>query len=144
MWFPVLCFYTERKWEASSEGQTKQSLLFTASRRQTLKEEGCGRLKHSSHCVDGLSIFIKPTRHRVRRSLLKKCCSQMDGLSQIYLLQSSFLVDYSTASQHELNSLALSLLPACLAQGESDVGQREDTVLSMTSSEIQSRYQKLI
>lgn len=91
----------------------------------------------------GLLVFIKPTRHRVRRSLPKKCCSQMDSLSRIYLLQSSFLVDYATVSQHGLNSLALSLLPACLAQGESDVGQGEDAVLSLTSSEIQSRYQEL-
>lgn len=28
-------------------------------------------MKHSSHCADGLRIFIKPTRHHVRRALLK-------------------------------------------------------------------------
>lgn len=39
------------------------------------------------------------------------------------------------------NSVAL--LPACLAQGESDVGQIEDTVLSTPSSEIKSRYRGL-
>lgn len=39
------------------------------------------------------------------------------------------------------NSAAL--LPACLAQGESDVGQIEDTVLSTPSSEIKSRYREL-
>lgn len=111
--------------------------------RAKLRGEGRERPQSSPHSMDRLAVFIEPTRHRVRRSLPQKCCSQMDRLSQNYLLPSSFLVDYATVSQHRLNSLALSLLPACLAQGESDVGQGEDSVLSLTSSEIQSRYQEL-
>lgn len=111
--------------------------------RAKLRWEGRDRPQSSSHSMDGLTVFMKPTRHCVRRALPKKCCSQMDSLCRNYLLQSSFLVDYATVSQHRLNSLALSLLPACLAQGESDVGQGEDSVLSLTSSEIQSRYQEL-
>lgn len=44
-----------------------------------------------------------------------------------------------------VNSVAWCLLPAaCLAQGESDVGQMEGTVLSAPSSEVQSRCQKFI
>lgn len=43
------------------------------------------------------------------------------------------------------NSVGRCLLPAaCLTQGESDVGQMEGNVLSAPSSEIQSRYQKVI
>lgn len=44
-----------------------------------------------------------------------------------------------------VNSVARRLLPAaCLAQGESDVGQMEGTVLLAPSSEEQSRYQKVM
>lgn len=43
-------------------------------------------------------------------------------------------MDYITTSQQE-RTLPLCCQPACLAQGESDVGQTEDTVLSVLSSE---------
>lgn len=120
--------------------KAKQSLLFTARRRQTLRGEGCGRVKHSSHGADGLRIFIKPTRHHVRRALLKKSSSQMDRFSQIYLLQRSFHTDYATVSQHGWTPrLDRSLPTACLAQGESDVGQMEGNHLSAPSSEQQEQ-----
>lgn len=64
-----------------------------------------------------------------------------DGPPQFYLLSSSFLVDYVTMSQQERTLQCL--LPACLAQGESDAGQTEDTALSAPLSEIRSTYQKL-
>lgn len=101
---------------------------------ERLRGRGCGRVKRSSHRAVRPGIFIKPTRHHVRGSLQEKCCSQMELLSQIYLLRSSFHVDYITTSQQE-RTARLRCQPACLAQGESDVGQTEDTVLSMLSSE---------
>lgn len=97
-WLPVLCFYAEREWEAAL--RDKQSKVKAAFH--------WGRVWEAENtCVDGLSI--KPTRHRVRRHSVSKCCSQMDGRSQIYFLWRSFLADYATVSQHEVNSLALSV-----------------------------------
>lgn len=64
---------TGRKWEVSAEGQTKRSkaCFSLQAEGKRSKGKGCGRVKHSSHCADGLRIFIKPTRHRIRRALLK-------------------------------------------------------------------------
>lgn len=99
-------------------------------------------MKHSSLCTHGFKIFIKPTRRHIRRALLKKCCSQMDRFSQIYLLPSSFHTDYTTSAE-----CAPILRPGVccqhLAQGESDVGQTEGIAFSSRSSVYQSRHQQL-
>lgn len=68
-----------------------------------------------------------------------------DGLSQADLFITEQLprgLRNSVAAR--ANSVAPRVLPGRLAQGESDVGQVEDTVLSAPSSEIKSRYQRLI
>lgn len=77
---------TGRKWEVSAEGQTKQSKGCFSERAEGKhsKGKGCGRVKHSSRCTDGLRIFIKLTRHHVRRALPEKKKKKKvfpDGLS---------------------------------------------------------------
>lgn len=97
-------------------------------------------MKHSSQCADGLRIFIKPTRHHVRRALLKNVVPRWTTSARfIYYRAASLWITQQCRSKGELCGL---MSAACLAQGESDVGQMEDTVLSVPSAEERSRYQK--
>lgn len=75
MWFPVFCFWTAHREKVGGmlKGQTKQSKASFSLQAEGKhsEEKGCGRVKRSSRCTDGLGIFIKPTRHHVRRALPK-------------------------------------------------------------------------
>lgn len=134
---------TGRKWEVSAEGQTKQSKGCFSERAEGKhsKGKGCGRVKHSSRCTDGLRIFIKLTRHHVRRALPeKKKKKKSVPRWTVSSIAVSLLIMQQCRSTSELHSVVC-VGSHAFAQGESDGGHVEGTVLSATSV-VHNRYIK--
>lgn len=117
------CAFTQREsGRPALKEQTKQSKACFSLQAEGKhpKRKGVGGWNTS---VDGLSIFIKPTRHRVRRAPLKSVVPKWTALVRfIYCREASLWI---TQQCHSMNwTLWLCLLPALLKVNQMWVRER--------------------